>query len=243
MYRFFAPFQKIPPATIIISDARQVHHARDVLRIKRGEEVVVCDNSGNVYYCLVEKTGDMITLKIKERITAQKEKTQVTIACAIPKQSKMDDIVDKLTQLGVERIIPLETERGLVKFNKDKKALRKKRWEKIALNAAKQSQRSSLVSIDPITPVREALKVLKEFDLKIILTLNGKREFLKEIVERVKPKSAVVFIGPEGDFTAAEVALAIEEGCIPVTLGDLVLRVETAAVSVASFFRFSYLKA
>jgi len=237
MHRFFCSSQNISGNKIIVSDTNQVHHARVVLRLKVNDEVIVSDGKGNEYVCLIKELLDnKLILKIKERRPSFKRegKIKITVACAIPKKSKMDDIVDKLTQLGVERIIPLETERVVIKLDKSKKISRLERWKKIALNASQQSQRRAITIIEPIKQIREVLSEAGDYDLKLIPTLLGERKSLKEIFAQFNPQNILVLIGPEGDFTPQEVALAVKAGFIPLTLGKLVLRVDTAAIAVVS---------
>jgi len=237
MHRFFCTVPEISGDKIIINNREQIHHLKDVLRAKPGEEVMLFDCSGNEYITELEKLSDTSLLfKIKgKHIYRSVKKYLLTIACAIPKKSKMDDIIDKLTQLGVDRIIPLKTERVIIKLDRHKEILRHERWKKIALAASQQSQRHVLPVIEQIKDIREVLSACKDVDLKLMPTLSGERNTLKDVLKSAKPASVLVFIGPEGDFTDEEVALARKSGCIPVTLGDLVLRVETAAVCVASF--------
>jgi 16S rRNA (uracil1498-N3)-methyltransferase len=238
MHRFYCPIQNISGNKIIISDKDQVHHLRDVLRLKAEDKVIVFDEQSNEYNCLIRQLSNKtIELKIKARLSKRETKIQITVACAIPKKSRMDEIIDKLTQLGVDRIIPLESERVIIKLDKSKKILRKMRWEKIALSSSQQSQRNILPMIEPIKDIKEVLTQAGDFDLKLIPTLMGERKSLRKILAKAKPKNILVLIGPEGDFTAEEVDLAIKSGCIPVSLGDLVLRVETAAIAVTSFIK------
>jgi 16S rRNA (uracil1498-N3)-methyltransferase len=238
MHRFHCNSGTIVQDRIILKDKGQVHHARDVLRLNPGDEVAVFDEKGNEYICLIiELTPDEILLQIKNKRKPKAGEVKITIACAIPKKSKMDEIIDKLTQLGVDRIIPLETERVIVKLDNTKKAERLKRWEKIALSASQQSQRSNVPDIEPIQGIKEVLSKSRNYDLKLIPTLEGSRKTLKEIFVKAKAGNILVLIGPEGDFTDEEVALAKKSGCIPITLGQLVLRVDTAAIAVASFIR------
>jgi 16S rRNA (uracil1498-N3)-methyltransferase len=236
--RFFCLSSNISQERIILDDKEQIHHLRNVLRLRLNDKVSVFDEKGNEYDCLIDKLADKVTLIIKDRrLYSQKEKISITVACAIPKKAKFDDIVDKLTQLGVDRIIPLETERVVVRWDKQKKALQRKRWEKIALSACRQSQRSTLPTIEPIKGIKEALAKTKDYGLRLIPTLSGERRALKEILAKSKADRIIIFIGPEGDFTPEEVDLAVKEGSIPVTLGDFVLRVDTAAVAAVSFIR------
>ena len=117
----------------------------------------------------------------------------VTIACAIPKKSKIDDIIDKLIQLGVDRIIPLITERVIVKLDDKKKLSRRERWEKIALSSVKQSQRNIIPVIETVKDMGEVLRNSKDFDLKLIGALTGKRMPLKKVLDNAKAKNILVF--------------------------------------------------
>lgn len=123
MHRFFAHSKNISGGNISISDDAQAHHLRDVLRIKLKEKVAVFDDKDNEYLCSVLSLSGAVVLNIEKRVPARAltYKSKLTIACAIPKSSKMDDIVDKLTQLGIDKIIPLLTERVIVKLNKEKR--------------------------------------------------------------------------------------------------------------------------
>jgi len=243
MHRLYCPSQNISDNKIIIDNKDQVHHAKNVLRLKVNEEVVIFDDEGNEYRSILEESlpkSMIFQVKDKEKFILNPSKIKITVACAIPKDSRMDEIIDKLTQLGAQRIIPLETERVIVKLDKHKGILRQERWKKIAFNASLQSQRNTLPILEPIKNIKQLLSDSGSFDLKLIPTLTGERKPLKEILKESKPKNILVIIGPEGDFTTEEVNSAIKMGCIPVSLGDLVLRVETAAVAVASFIRLYY---
>jgi len=238
MRRFFCPAAKISQDKITLDSFNEVHHIKDVLRLKEGEWIFVFDNQGNEYGGPIrEVSSRTIVVEIQEKRQSVSNAVNITVACAIPKKQKMDDIVDKLTQLGVDRIIPLEAEHVVVKLDKQKKAARQKRWEKIALAASQQSKRGRLPVIEPIMNIQEVLSGAKAYDLKLIPVLLGKRKALKEVFINAKAKNILILIGPEGDFTAREVDLAVKYGCVPVTLGELVLRVETAAVAVASFIK------
>lgn len=240
MHRLYCPSQNISSNKIIIDNKEQVHHAKNVLRFKVHEEVIIFDAQGNEYCSILEKAlpkAMIFKIKEKKNFILIAKKVKVTVACALPKGSRMDEIIDKLTQLGVERIIPLETERVIVKLDKHKRISRQERWKKIALNASLQSQRDTLPIVEPIKKIEEVLSKSIDYDLKLIPTLIGERETLKEALLKNKAKNILIFIGPEGDFTPEEVDLAKKAGFIPVSLGHLVLRVETAATAVTSFIR------
>jgi 16S rRNA (uracil1498-N3)-methyltransferase len=242
MHKFYCPQKNISVDQAIIDQPDQVHHIRDVLYLKKNEEIGIFDDHSNVYKCFIsELLNDKVIMKIVSRGKAENDaKSRFSVACAIPKNSRMDDIVDKLTQLGAERIIPLLTERVVVKLDSHKKELRNRRWEKIALSASCQSQRNSLVVLEPIRDFTEVIRSSKDFDLRLIPTLYAERKSLKVVLEESKPKNVLILIGPEGDFSDKEIKLAVKNGFIPVSLGDPVLRVETAAVAAASFLQLFY---
>lgn len=242
MNRFFVAKISREDKLIILSDPSQLHHLKDVLRIRPLEQVTVFDGSGNEYIAAVKEiSSGAAKLEIKEKSPACEPGIKITVACAIPKKVKMDDIVDKLTQLGVQRLIPLQTERVIVRLDKQKKAQRLLRWQNIALSAAKQSQRSRLPEVNPITEFKDAVLAGKGFDLMLIPTLEGQRKTLREIFNDFSGKieNVMLLIGPEGDFTADEVALAKESGFLPVSLGSQVLRVDTAAIAAVSFIKLN----
>jgi 16S rRNA (uracil1498-N3)-methyltransferase len=227
---------------INLDSPEQLHHLRDVLRIKPLERVAVFDSLGNEYITqAVEIGASFARLEIQERRPPKDPGASLTVACAIPKKVKMDDIVDKLVQLGVECIIPLETARVIVRLDKQKKIERLMRWEKIALSAVKQSHRCRLAQIKPVSTLQELFLNAGEFDLKLIPTLEGRRKTLRQIFDRdsEKARKIMVLIGPEGDFTPDEIALAKKAGFLPVSLGERVLRVDTAAIAVASYIKLN----
>jgi len=241
MHRLYCPSQNISSDKISINDKEQVHHAKDVLRLKINEKVIIFDEKGIEYHSILEKIlPRCLFFKIQEtnKSIPRLEKIKITVACAMPKASHMDEIIDRLTQLGAQRIIPLQTERVIVKLNKHKRILRQDRWKKIAFNASQQSQRNTLPILEPIKEIKQLLLESETFDLKLIPTLTGERKPLKKILEESKAMNILVMIGPEGDFTHEEINLAKKAGFIPVSLGDLVLRVETAATAITSFIRF-----
>jgi 16S rRNA (uracil1498-N3)-methyltransferase len=238
MPHFYVAY-KISGDTAVIADMDSLHHLRDVLRLRPGDEVSLFDSEGN------ECTGKLAALDNKKAVfsisTCRKAPPRIhkiTFACAIPKKSLMDDIVDKLTQLGVDAIIPMETGRVVVKLD-DNRLGRLERWRKIARNAAEQSRRNSLPDIPDILNINQVLSLAGEVDLKLIPTLTGQRTTLQDALSARRFKNVLVLVGPEGDFTDEEIGQALKAGFTGISLGDSVLRSETAAVAVASYLRFA----
>jgi 16S rRNA (uracil1498-N3)-methyltransferase len=238
MHHFYV--DRLDGDKVAISDAGQLHHLKDVLRLKVNDGVVVFDSQGNEYAGVIDSVDKkQAVIKVTASKPARSHKTRLTIACAIPKGDRMDDIIDQLTQLGVARIIPMETERVVVKLDDARKEARLKRWRKIAQNTAMQSQRNSLPLIEKVTALASVISSSQNYELKLIPHLTGERKLIKDVLADARPKDILVLIGPEGDFTPEEIGLALEAGFIPVSLGDTVLRVATAAVAVASYIKFA----
>lgn len=238
MHRIFLIKDVPQGSSIDITDDAQIHHMRDVVRLRPGEKVTAVDREGSEYICKVAALRPQVRLEIIKSVTSSnsgKNKASVAIACALPKNSNFDDIVDKLTQLGVDTIIPFESQRVVVKLDEKKKEQKHSRWIKIATSASQQCQRNKLPRVDAVRKLADILRNSAGYDLKLIPTVPADRLSLAGAVRKNKPKSILVLVGPEGDFSDAEIALAERYGFLPVSLGDLVLRVETAAVAVASF--------
>jgi 16S rRNA (uracil1498-N3)-methyltransferase len=225
--------------TIVLDDAGQVHHLRDVLRLAAGDAVTVFDAGGHESLCEIAALHERdVTLRVKSSKLAAGPKATLAVACALPKKG-LDGIVDKLTQLGVDTIIPMRTERVVVRLNAAAAAGRLERWRRLAESATGQSQRGSVPELRPVTEISDVISQAVSYDLKLIPTLSGERKTLGEAVGGGGPLSVLVLIGPEGDFTDQEVLAARQAGFVPVSLGAQVLRVDTAAMAVAAYLRLS----
>ena len=224
----------------MLTDSAQLHHLKDVLRLKVNDGVNLSDGAGNDYSGVIRSINrKQVDIKVTLKKMAPENSLKLTIACAIPKGSRIDEIIEHLTQLGVERIIPMRTERVVVKLDSAGEELKLKRWRKIAQSAAQQSQQNSIAIIERIMEFEDIVLSSRDYDLKLIPHLAGERKPIKEILANYRPKNIIVLIGPEGDFTPEEVALALANGFVAVSLGDKVLRVATAAMVVASYIKFT----
>ena len=272
MTRLYCPKELISGKQIVINERKQIHYLCDVLRLKVGDDLFIFDGEAHEYYCQIrELSKKAVRLSINEEVKIKNhQKVNLIIACALPKQkSRFDDLVDKLSQLGVDKIIPMITQRVVVRWGVNQKQRYHQRWQKIAEGACTQSGRNILPVIEPIIEIEQVLTRAEFYELKLICTIlegerppsrkssfssglpskdsiglgknksQGHRQSLKDILSAAapRPKNTLVLIGPEGDFTKKEASQAKEAGFIPVLLGDLVLRVDTAAIAVAAFFR------
>ncbi|MCU0665762.1 MAG: 16S rRNA (uracil(1498)-N(3))-methyltransferase [Candidatus Omnitrophica bacterium] len=241
MRRFFCPSENIRNNKICISDKDTLHHIKDVLRMKpKDEAVIFSEKSDEFKACLESVDEEKAQFFIKQALMPSKEQLlKITVCCAIPKKAKMDEIVDKLTQLGVEKIIPLASDHVIGRMDKQRQKEKVARWQRIAKSASLQSQRNIIPVVEEIKTVDEALKENNAFDLKVIANLANRPKFLKDVFSPDKHKRILVFIGPEGDFSAREINLALENSCVAVSLGETTLRVDTAAIAVVSYIKLS----
>ena len=228
MHRFFLPDLQQPALS-----AAEAHHALHVLRLKVGDTLNVFDGHGHEAQArIAEISRDTIRLTILQRSDTPALPCRITLAQAIPKKS-MDLIVQKATELGVASIVPLVSDRSVVRLDEDSR--RMERWRDIVLDACKQCGNNWLPEIQPPQKAHDFLASPPKSDLKLIASLQPDARPLKKIlIEVPNPKSILILIGPEGDFTPAELGLAKSAGCLPLSLGPLVLRAETAAIYVLS---------
>jgi len=236
--RIYCPSTKIIRDKIVILDPCQIHHLSSVRRLKKGDRVVVFDGESQEYECVIDSIAkDKAELSVVKTRKAVPVKLDLTLACALPKKVKMDYIIEKTVELGVDRIIPIKTERTIVEYSPEKAKEKLKRWQAIAIEASKQCGRIKLPQIEPISEFNKVVTQAKDYKLAVIPYLGLDNKPLKDIFHDFRPASVIIFIGPEGDFSPREIKLAKENACIGASLGDLVLKVDTAAISVIAFSR------
>lgn len=237
MSRFYVPREYISAGRVTIK-GDELHHARDVMRIAAGDDIAVFDGSGKEYHGTVEEVGRReMSVKIVRTVEVEEPGCFLTLVQALPKSDKMDLIVEKATELGAGRIIPVITERTVVRPG-NSGGNKLGRWRKIAVVASKQSGRIKVPDIDGIFDLSRAIESVSGDEIKIIPCLYEGAEQIKKVVGGRKARSAAALIGPEGDFTPEEVKTAKKAGFIPVSLGREVLRSETAAISVISVLSY-----
>ena len=242
MHRFFTSQTTLAQQTTIsLTDPDEVHHLKCVLRLKSGDEVHLFNENGQEATAHIQRLdAKSVTLAIVEcRTMAPTKSPQIILACAIPKKAKFESIIEKTTELGVTQIIPLLTARTEVRIKGEEARRKADRYRKVAINAAKQCQRNSIPIIDPPTTFDDVLKkFLTGETLILIPCLCKERSPMTAIFRRAITKPRIlILIGPEGDFTEAEISKALAAGAIPVSLGETVLKVDTAAMSAVAVAR------
>ena len=244
MHRFYLPPDECQGSALTLT-GREAHHGLRVLRLRKGERVTVLNGVGRVFDCEVTSLNrDTIGLDVQETKDAPAPPCEITLVQAIPKGKLLDSIIQKATELGVSRVVPLLSERVITQIDGDNSDTKTAHWRTVAIEAIKQCGSPWLPRIEPAVSLAELLARKEAFDLVLIASLQpGSRhprvwfdQFRQR--ERREPKSACVWVGPEGDFTEGEVAAVMAAGTAAITLGPLVLRCETAATYCLSVINY-----
>ena len=241
MARFYVPHPQIENGILRI-EGDEVKHIRKVLRLREGDEVSVFDGSGREYEGAIVKEGPFsVSILVRTILSSEKESTlEITLAQSLLKGEKMDYLVQKATELGVKRIVPFISSRSVPLLEKSKRLERPRRWEKIAIEASKQCGRGALPKIDPLKDYPQILETVPMESLKLILWEEG-GEKLKGILKESEKESRIFFIvGPEGGLSGEEVEEAKKVGFVPVTLGERILRSETASLCLVSILQYEW---
>ena len=214
-------------------------HIKTVLRAREGEEITLCDGEGMDYQCRIASLERGVLLDILSKEVCETEpKTKITLYQGLPKADKMELIIQKCVELGVDRIVAVSTERAIVKLDK-KETKKLERWQKIAEAAAKQSGRGKIPEIcQQVLKFKEAVAEAKALDGAIIPYEKEEETGIRQFVQGFQGESVGVFIGPEGGFAEEEIALARENGITPITLGKRILRTETAGMTTAAILLY-----
>jgi len=270
MHRFYIAPEDWNPDSLVLGGA-EAHHARDVLRLQVGGRVVVFNGRGHEITAEIAKVtrGEVVLRKMHEARVPPLP-CRIALAQAIPKGKNMDLIVQKAVEIGAAEIAPLISERTIVHLEPKEGAQKQAKWQQVAIEAAKQCGQNWLPTVQlPKTPKHFFLNVeagvspaqnsrmqparlppqKAGFDLRLIGSLQSDAVHLKTVLadyereHHARPASVLMCIGPEGDFTPAELNLARSNGCRPITLGPIILRVETAAIYCLSVLSYELLAA
>ena len=234
MHRFFVEEPAMGADGITITGG-DVNHIKNVLRMSVGDKICVINGQNNKeYYCEITAVGnDAVDTRICEiRESDQELGNEIVLFQGLPKSDKMELIIQKAVELGVHTIVPVSTDRTVVKLDAKKEANKRKRWMSISESAAKQSGRLRIPEVTPVVSYREALEMAKKMDVRLIpYELAEGMGKTRELMSSIQPgQSVAVFIGPEGGFESSEIEKAIEIGAWPITLGKRILRTETAGL-------------
>jgi 16S rRNA (uracil1498-N3)-methyltransferase len=236
---FCAPEEKQPTVLRLTRD--ESHHLVAVNRARPRDTIIAFNGRGTEWTCeLAEASKNSATLRVLSTAIREPLGFQVMLGQSLPKGQAMESIVRKATEIGAFAIGPLMTERSQVHLEEARQVEKLEKWRTVALEAAKQCGNPWLPELKPVMPLKMFLEASGDIELKLVASLHPSTRSIKAAVNAFRaeagrlPKTALCLIGPEGDFSAAEVELAVAHGFQPITLGPLVLRCETAAVYALS---------
>jgi len=240
MNRFYAPFQA--GLKNIWIDSSESHHIIHVKRLKTGDNIVLFNGIGIECNAeIVEINGNKVRVEVNQYKTVNKEnKVGIDIAFAIPKGKRSHFLIQKCTELGVRKLIPVNYARSVVKL-KSESSEKIEKWRKIAIESSKQCGRNTITEISDVADFCNILENVGSCDLSIFACNQPDSNNLKNTLqEHLKPNNIISFIGPEGGFTSNEIEMAKNAGCEFVSLGQRTLRVETAAIAVSAILSYHF---
>lgn len=242
MYRFFIEPEQAGKESIFITGS-DVNHIKNVLRMKKGEHILLSDGKDREYECeIINLSEEAVEAKILDVFGSSAElPTKITLFQGLPKADKMELIVQKAVELGAFEIVPVSTKRAVVKLDAKKAKKKVERWNTIALSAAKQAKRGCIPEVRPVMTLKEAFAYAKTLDASVVPYENAEGiKHSRDVLNDLKGKGHIgIFIGPEGGFEEQEIKDALELGIEPITLGKRILRTETAGIAVLSILMFS----
>ena len=248
MHRFYLPPDQCQAPVLTLGE-REAHHALHVLRLRHRERVSVLDGAGHELLCEVTEPGrSELHLAVQERRTAAPPPCQVTLFQALPKGKLIETIIEKATELGAARVVPLVTERVVSRLDEESAAHKLAKWHWVAIDAIKQCGTPWLPRIEAPVTLEQCLGRKEKFELALLASLQAgarhPRHYFRAFQEQHArgPASACVWVGPEGDFAPAELEAITAAGALPMTLGPLVLRADTAAIYCLSMLSYELQK-
>jgi 16S rRNA (uracil1498-N3)-methyltransferase len=247
MHRFYLAPENWNPDALALTGT-EAHHCRNVLRLDAGDKVVVFDGRGRELTADIT-SADSSDIRLHKLHEAQTPplRCQITLGQAIPKGKNMDLIVQKAVEIGAAEIAPIISDRTVVRLDEESVASKQAKWQTVAIEAAKQCGQNWLPQVHVPQTLPQFFQHSHRFNLQLIGSLQSDAVHLKKILAEYftehgdRPKSALMLVGPEGDFTPAELSLARSHGCRPITLGPIVLRVETASIYCLSVLSYELL--
>jgi 16S rRNA (uracil1498-N3)-methyltransferase len=247
MHRFYIAPENWHPDALVLTGS-EAHHSRNVLRLEPGDKVVLFDGRGHEVTAEITASDPaQIQLRKLHEARTPPLRCRITLGQAIPKGKNMDLIVQKAVEIGAAEIAPILSDRTIVRLDEESAASKQEKWQTVAIEAAKQCGQNWLPQVQTPQSLAQFFQEHRRFDLQLIGSLQTDAVHLKKILAEYstehcdRPANVLMLVGPEGDFTPAELSLARSQGCRPITLGPIVLRVETASIYCLSVLSYELL--
>lgn len=220
----------------MLLEKSDIRHIQKVMRMNINDKIEVVYNN-KLHICEITSL-EPFNIKVIEKLDEDKKtKIELTVAVALVKEQKMDLILQKLTELGVSRIIPVSMERSIVKLDKERFNKKKVRWESICKEASEQSKRTNIPIIEDIKSIKDLTK--EDADLKLVASTKEKEKLLNYYLQSIEDCAKIIMvIGPEGGISDKEEDILVSNGYNRVSFGNLIFRVETATIYVASIINY-----
>lgn len=220
----------------MLLEESDIRHIKKVMRMNINDKIEVVYNN-KLHICEITSLEPFNIKVIEELDENKKTKIELTVAVALVKEQKMDLILQKLTELGVSRIIPVSMERSIVKLDKERFNKKKVRWESICKEASEQSKRTNIPIIEDIKSIKDLTK--EDADLKLVASTKEKEKLLNYYLQSIEDCAKIIMvIGPEGGISDKEEDILVSNGYNRVSFGNLIFRVETATIYVASIINY-----
>lgn len=244
MHRFYLPPERCAGNALRL-DGREAQHALRVLRVKRGEQIMVLDGAGNEFLCAIGNCArNVVELSVALKDFTPPPPCSITLLQAVPKGKIIESIIQKSVELGVHRIVPLLTEHVVTHLDDENTGHKHEKWQQVAIEAIKQCGAAWLPKVEAPVTIEQFQARNEKFNLALVGSLQTERRHPRECFREFEtkhgrlPRSVGVWIGPEGDFTLEELKAIQAGGALPITLGNLTLRVETAAIYCLSILNY-----
>ncbi|MGN1267881.1 MAG: RsmE family RNA methyltransferase [Candidatus Aphodocola sp.] len=216
------------------------HHIKNVMRMKKDDIIkVVFDNV--VYTCKLTSISNKSSFEIINKEEKDKKDYSVDVAFSLIKEQKLNYLLQKTTELGAGMLIPINTKRSVVKIDKKKESSKIDRWQKICKEASEQSFRSNMPKINEVLNLQDLIYM--DYDLKLLCSLNKNTKNIKKVIQKNnKCVKILLVVGPEGGFDPKEEEYLLNNGFVSVSLGNTVLRAETAPVVALSMINYEFMR-
>ena len=238
--RLYLP-HSIGTGDVCIATAEQTRYLKNVLRMRAGEPLRVFNGTGWEYEAVIRQVAEGLALEINDRRPVTEDRIEITLCQAIPKADKMEAVIRHTTELGAGMIIPFHAERSIPRWPVEKSQQKRERWQKIAVEASRQCGRTDIPEIGEIVSLAEALHSTHPGWLNLICWEEESTRGIREVLRDPKidaTRGFFLIVGPEGGFSKKEIEQAQQAGFLSVSLGNRILRVDTAAVAVIAILQY-----
>lgn len=243
MRRFLVPSDLITGSTVPLA-GDLYRHMITVLRLQPGDDVILCNGEGTDFHATIQDTGaKTFSLKIIDSTTTAPDSLttlSLTLIQGLPKSDKFDFIIQKATELGISSIVAFPAAHSVVRLAPDQVESRLSRWNRITAEASRQSERNSIPSVSLAKNLDSALRDAQE-SVKLFFLERERGSKLKDLLTGTsRPPAVALLVGPEGGFSADEVSIATTRGFTPVSLGERILRTETASLAAIALLQYQW---